>query len=223
MAQNQMMPQYGAPMFVNPLGPKVGKGQVNLAGLPEWAPPPQLPETIAYQGHKIPLWTYQQLEELSRDNLKQRALNIVDTCGDKLPPLQKSAPHSVVSTWIIEAQVAIANAAGLPVTADHFGLPGGQQLKPSAHVLSDKERTRVYEAGYAVPSPPWAPGGAASNVPEQAAPALQEPKPEPAVPAFMKHQSTTSAHYGNPSNSPSKGENVLVGVPKRPGPPLRLG
>ena len=48
--------------FINPLGPKIGKGQVKLGGLPEWTPAQQLPETIRFEGKAVPIWTYQQLE-----------------------------------------------------------------------------------------------------------------------------------------------------------------
>ena len=214
--------------FVNPLGPKIGKGQVRLTGLPEWTPAKQLPEAITFEGSRVPLWTYQQLEELSAFNLKQRALNIRDTVGEnRLPQLQKSAGQVVVAQWIIEAQVALANAAGLLVTAADFGLPA--QLTAPTHVLSDKERTRFAHAGIEVPSY-GVPQAAAASAPEEGEAAAQAPtlaslapKPGPALPAFMQRVTTTQAHYGDPALSPSKGENSLVGVPKRLGPPLRLG
>jgi hypothetical protein len=164
-------------------------------------------------------------QELSRENLKQRALNLADTCGDKLPPLQKSAPRPVVSRWIIDAQVALAFAAGLNLRHTDFGMPA--TLMAPTHILSDKERKRFAEAGYTVPTSSDA-DEAAAEIEQSKASVVAPlgtlaPPTKPAQPAFMQRVSTTQAHYGNPALSPSKGENTRVGVPKRLGPPLRLG
>lgn len=204
-------------LFVNPLGPKIGKGQVKLQQAP-WAPPKTLPEAIMVGGARVLLWTFQQLEEVSGNNLKQRALDLSDVAGDKLPPLQKSAPHHLVSKWIIEAQIILARETNLHLTEADFGLP--TELMAPAQQLSEKERKRIAEAGYPVPifSNPAAPGGASHE--GDAAPTA----PKPGQPsAFMQRVSTTQAHFADPALSPSKGENVRVGVPARLGPPLRLG
>ena len=103
-----------AQVFVNPLGPRMGKGQVKLAHLTQWRPSKQLPETISIGSRQCPIYTYQQLQELSRDNLKQRALNLRDLAGDQVPPLQHSAPHNEVSIWIIQVQVKLPGHSPAP-------------------------------------------------------------------------------------------------------------
>ena len=207
--------------FVSPLGPKLGKGQVHLPQ-PEWTPPKQVPETLVLDGASISIWTFAQLTEISRDNLKQRALDLRDAGGVKylsgVAPLQKSWPRPTVSKWIIEAEVLLGKAAGVELSAADLGLP--EQLMIPAHVLSQKERVRFAEAGYSIPVTS-APASITQEA-ETVAAAVTKPMPVPA-PDFMMRVSTTQAHYANPSLSPQKSEYVPVGVPKRPGPPLRLG
>ena len=82
-----------------------------------------LPTSLPFGNTNVALWTYAQLERLSRANLKQRALDLRDTFGaDKLPPLRAQG-RDIVIAWIITVQVMLGESQGLGFTAADWGLP----------------------------------------------------------------------------------------------------
>ena len=85
------------------------------------------PSSISFNERDVPLWTFEQLERLSRANLKQRALDLREAIGaEKLAPLKPAGGRDHVISWIINSQALIVQSvAGLEVTAADWGLPAG--------------------------------------------------------------------------------------------------
>ena len=109
----------------NPLGSVLGKGQVPLKEAGAYKPS-KVPEVIIWgEGQaRIPMWTYSQLTELSRVNLRQRALNLRDQVGaGRLLPLQASGSQAQVVSWLITAQVHLAQSSGYDLSMADLGLP----------------------------------------------------------------------------------------------------
>jgi len=116
----------------NPLGSPLGKGQVSLQDKGPFKPS-SVPEVITWgpDKHRIRMWTYSQLTELSRVNLKQRALNMRDQVGEgELLPLQASGSQGQVVSWLITAQVHLANRLGYTLVTADLGLPESEAHMP---------------------------------------------------------------------------------------------
>lgn len=116
----------------NPLGSPLGRGQVDCRGMAPFKPS-TVPENIKWGPKKEPirLWSYLQLTELSRVNLKQRALDMRDIAGEgELLPLQASGSQSQVVSWLITAQVHLANRVGYTLTTADLGLPETEAHMP---------------------------------------------------------------------------------------------
>eukprot|EP00966_Prymnesium_polylepis_P043409 1007055-Prymnesium_polylepis.1 len=130
-----------------------------------------LPASVTVAGKPVQLWTFAQLTELQRPNLKQRALNLRDQVGsDRLPPLQIGAGVDEVVCWMIRAEVAASRAAGLEITEADLGMPaaGGDD---AVHQLRPAERARMQAVGFDMSVIPAANLGARPTV---APPALLE-------------------------------------------------
>jgi len=81
-----------------------------------------LPASVPFNGRDVTLWTCGQLENASKLNLKQRALNLRDLIGeDQLPPLNTSGPAPTIILWLLEVQVALCKTKGLNVEVADFG------------------------------------------------------------------------------------------------------
>lgn len=107
--------------------------------------PMAVPSSVRVGSADVPLYTYTQLSNLSRVNLKQRMLNLRDSIGPQLPPLPAGTG---IMQWIIDAQVLVAQGAGLALEAVDFGAP--LPPPPKAKLL-DKELGRLWEAGVKPP------------------------------------------------------------------------
>ena len=84
------------------------------------------PPTLSLpNGESLPLWSFQQLELLNRNNLRRRALDLHTAAGPDLSPQSMTglAPDKL-TMWIIDLQCALAErAAGLLLTPADFGVP----------------------------------------------------------------------------------------------------
>lgn len=106
-----------------------------------------IPASVRCGSADVPLYTYTQLANLSRVNLRQRMLNLRDsTIGAQLPPLPAGGG---VIEWLIGAQVLVAQEAGLALGPADFGAP--PPPPPQAKLL-DKELGRLWEAGVKPPA-----------------------------------------------------------------------
>lgn len=82
------------------------------------------PEVVAFEGKEVACWTHDQLEKLSKLNLKQRAMNLRDQIGaDRLPPLRLSSQPAALISWLLSAQCIISEAVGMPMTPHDWGAP----------------------------------------------------------------------------------------------------
>ena len=82
------------------------------------------PESIPFGDAEVACWTHEQLTRLSKLNLKQRAMNLRDQVGaNRLPPLRLSAQPPEIIRWMLVAQCAIAEAAGIDLTLADWGAP----------------------------------------------------------------------------------------------------
>lgn len=82
------------------------------------------PEAVTFEGKEVPCWTHDQLEKLSKLNLKQRAMNLRDQIGvDRLPALRLSSQPTALISWLLVAQCIICEALGMPMTPQDWGAP----------------------------------------------------------------------------------------------------
>jgi hypothetical protein len=85
-------------------------------------PPPV--EEIEWEGRPVSCWTYDQLGRLSKLNLRQRAMNLRDLIGaQKLPPLRTTSQPETMIQWILDVQLMLCAAVGIPEDACDFGGP----------------------------------------------------------------------------------------------------
>jgi len=83
------------------------------------------PLTADWNGRELTLWTFGQLDSMSRMNVKQRALNLQDLIGaDQLPPLSTGQREATIK-WILEVQVLVCGSKGMNVRSiEDFGWVG---------------------------------------------------------------------------------------------------
>ena len=82
-----------------------------------------LPTEITFNGKQVQLLTYQQLEQLSRQNLKIRAKTLQEQLADQpLPPLAGHGQDLVID-WILTVQCAVCMGKGLELSPRDFGAP----------------------------------------------------------------------------------------------------
>lgn len=82
------------------------------------------PDVVALEGKEVACWTHDQLEKLSKLNLKQRAMNLRDQIGaDRLPALRLSAQPAALINWLLIAQCTICEAVGVTMTPQDWGAP----------------------------------------------------------------------------------------------------
>lgn len=80
--------------------------------------------SINFENKEVNLWTYEQLSNLSRPNLKNRAMSLRDQIGaERLPALSVAAGVDIVITWLLEVQCALARSSGVTLTPGSFGAP----------------------------------------------------------------------------------------------------
>jgi len=131
-----------------------------------FAQPP--PDEVVFDGKKYTLWTYSQLKVQSIANLKSRATLMRDNIGQhRLPALNCSGGHDPIIRWILEVEVAIANAAtGSSFTFLDFGVPDDFPVQapqigsgPTAKSMYWQQHgsTTPYASGYTEGQAEWAP------------------------------------------------------------------
>jgi len=83
------------------------------------------PASLQFEGKDVPLWTYSQLEKLSKSNLRNRAQNLRDQIGEeRLVPLRLSAQPPALIRWLLVAQCTLCEVVGLSfVTLKDWGAP----------------------------------------------------------------------------------------------------
>jgi len=81
---------------------------------------------MAFEGKTVPIYTFTQLEQIPRQRLKNRAMDLRDLVGeDRLPPLRAGGSVDVVLSWILEVQCALLKSTGLDLTVQDLGKPRG--------------------------------------------------------------------------------------------------
>lgn len=81
------------------------------------------PTEIMFNGTSVTLSTFQQLEQLSRQNLKKRVLTLQEQLGSaNLPPLTGHGPDLTIE-WILTVQCAVCTGKGLSLSPADFGAP----------------------------------------------------------------------------------------------------
>ena len=82
------------------------------------------PESIPFEDKEVPIWTFTQLERLSKANLRQRAMNLRDQIGaDRLMPLRLSSQPDALIRWLLVAQISLCEAVGIQLTMRELGAP----------------------------------------------------------------------------------------------------
>ena len=83
------------------------------------------PDTAAFEGKSVALYTFEQLSQQPRLKLKNRAMDLRDLVGaDRLPALTTTGSIEAVTRWIMDTQCALCRASGLgDLTPDMFGMP----------------------------------------------------------------------------------------------------
>ena len=85
-----------------------------------------LPQTVDYNGRPTNIFTYEQLEQQPRRNLKNRAKDLQDLIGaDRLPPLVANGSVESVTVWILEVECALLKMHGIEATPFDLGMPNG--------------------------------------------------------------------------------------------------
>jgi hypothetical protein len=75
----------------------------------------QVPASIEFEGKTLQLWRADQLENLSPENLRRRALDLRDIVGaDRVPPLPRHKEGAI--KWIMDLQAAVSQ-----LSAEDFG------------------------------------------------------------------------------------------------------
>jgi hypothetical protein len=78
---------------------------------------------MLFNGKSIQLLTFQQLEQMSRQNLKIRVKTLQEQLEDQnLPALAGHGPDLTIE-WILSVQCAICMGKGLRLTPADFGAP----------------------------------------------------------------------------------------------------
>ena len=102
----------------------------------------------------FPLWTFDQLEQLNRLNLKRRALDLHELAGPELSPQLHTGTGMQLVLWIIDLQCALVSAMGAPLTPADFGVPDaagrGEGVKfpeqlPIGHPMHDRKPFQQWE------------------------------------------------------------------------------
>ena len=83
------------------------------------------PDTAAFEGKSVALYTFEQLSQQPRLKLKNRAMDLRDLVGaDRLPALTTTGSIEAVTRWIMDTQCALCRASGLgDLTPEMFGMP----------------------------------------------------------------------------------------------------
>ena len=82
-----------------------------------------LPTEIMFNGVAISMLTFEQLEQMSRQNLKNRVRTLQDQLGSShLPPVTGHGQDLTIE-WILEVQCAVCKGKGLALTPKDFGAP----------------------------------------------------------------------------------------------------
>lgn len=82
-----------------------------------------LPTEVIFNGIEIQLLTFQQLEQLSRQNLKLRVKTLQEQLeGQQLPPCMGHSPDVTID-WILKVQCAICMGKGVRLSPADFGAP----------------------------------------------------------------------------------------------------
>ena len=82
-----------------------------------------LPTEIVFNGVPIALLTFQQLEQMSRQNLKIRVQSLKEQLGEgNLPPLTGHGPDLTIE-WILSVQCAVCAGKGMRLAPADFGAP----------------------------------------------------------------------------------------------------
>lgn len=87
--------------------------------------------SLIFEGNRIPLLTYEQLNALSASDLASKSDFLTNVIGGaRLPPPPEDASDEARMIWILQVEVALAHgqnlrcAFGEPVTPELLGVPG---------------------------------------------------------------------------------------------------
>jgi hypothetical protein len=89
-------------------------------------PRENLPVSVAYNGRDVSIYTFQQIDRIGKNALKERSMNLRDLFGAaKLPRFSPGMPDEQMVAWLLEAQTIVAAACGISLTVSDLGAPKG--------------------------------------------------------------------------------------------------
>uniref|UniRef100_A0A6V4SKI3 Uncharacterized protein n=1 Tax=Prymnesium polylepis TaxID=72548 RepID=A0A6V4SKI3_9EUKA len=99
----------------------------------------RIPATMNFEGKEVALHTFGQLEQLPRQRLKNRAMDLRDMVGaDRLPHVNVGGTIDTVISWILDVQCALAKSAGIELTPEALGKPHGYGLDEDGMAIGGK-------------------------------------------------------------------------------------
>ena len=116
------------------------------------------PDEIEFEGKTVAIWTYPQLEKLSKLNLRARAMNLRDQIGaDRLPNLRLTAQPAALIQWLLNAEVSMCEALGIPLTMKDLGAPKDDAMLETGYFGGDDgSRPSTARSSVSAPPPPMA-------------------------------------------------------------------
>jgi len=109
--------------------------------------PEPVPEEINFEGHRLTLWTYDQLHRAPHKILRQRAADLREAVGaSRLPPFSPAMDVEAMTRWVLEVEVALANAVtGGAFTFFDFGVPEDYPLQAPSFGSAPTQKSRAYQ------------------------------------------------------------------------------
>ena len=82
-----------------------------------------VPTEVIFNGKTIPMLNFMQLEQMSRQHLKNASRNLMDSLGaDNLPPITGHGQDLMIA-WILDVQCAVCRGKGIELSPALFGAP----------------------------------------------------------------------------------------------------
>jgi len=109
--------------------------------------PDPVPEEIHFEGHRLILWTYDQLHRVPHKILRQRANDLREMIGaSRLPPFSPAMDVEAMTRWMLEVEVALANAVtGGSFTFFDFGVPEDYPLQAPKFGNAPTQKSQTYQ------------------------------------------------------------------------------
>eukprot|EP00746_Dinoflagellata_sp_MGD_P016391 gnl/MRDRNA2_/MRDRNA2_136969_c0_seq1.p1 gnl/MRDRNA2_/MRDRNA2_136969_c0~~gnl/MRDRNA2_/MRDRNA2_136969_c0_seq1.p1 ORF type:complete len:236 (+),score=46.58 gnl/MRDRNA2_/MRDRNA2_136969_c0_seq1:112-819(+) len=109
----------------------------------------KIPDSIEFEGKKLPLWRFEQLSNSSAQQLRTRALDLRDAVGsDRMPPLPRH--HDGVVEWIMNAQSVLSQVPpeAFGMRQDAGDVQGHQQAPSSQSFAAPRDGQTESDQAY---------------------------------------------------------------------------